>query len=39
MDNRVVCHFSCGAASAVATKYALMHYGIENCVVININIV
>lgn len=38
MDNRVVCHFSCGAASAVATKYALMHYGIENCVVINIHI-
>lgn len=37
-DGRVVCHFSCGAASAVATKFALMEYGIENCEVVNIHI-
>lgn len=27
MDNRIVCQFSCGAASAVATKLALAQYG------------
>lgn len=26
-DGRIVCHFSCGAASAVATKLALERYG------------
>lgn len=31
--SRVVCHFSCGAASAVATKLALAKYG-RSCVVI-----
>lgn len=27
MFNRIVCQFSCGAASAVATKLALAEYG------------
>ena len=27
MSNRIVCQFSCGAASAVATKLALAEYG------------
>jgi len=27
MTGRVVCNFSCGAASAVATKIALAQYG------------
>ena len=27
MDNRIVCQFSCGAASAVATKLTLAKYG------------
>ena len=31
---RVVCQFSCGAASAVATKLALAQYGVR-CVVLN----
>lgn len=31
---RVVCWFSCGAASAVATKLALKKFGAENCVVV-----
>jgi hypothetical protein len=34
MDNRIVCQFSCGAASAVATKLALSQYG-DRCVVLN----
>lgn len=33
-DKRIVCQFSCGAASAVATKLALAQYG-ERCVIIN----
>ena len=32
--SRVVCQFSCGAASAVATKLALAQFG-EQCVIIN----
>ena len=32
--NRVVCQFSCGAASAVATKLALAKYG-HRCVIVN----
>lgn len=32
--SRIVCQFSCGAASAVATKLALAQYG-ERCVVVN----
>lgn len=32
--NRIVCQFSCGAASAVATKLALAQYG-EQCVIVN----
>lgn len=35
---RILCHFSCGAASAVATKLALNKYGKENCEIINIHI-
>lgn len=31
---RVVCQFSCGAASAVATKLALAEYG-DRCVIVN----
>jgi hypothetical protein len=31
---RVVCQFSCGAASAVATKLALAQYG-DRCVIVN----
>lgn len=31
---RVVCQFSCGAASAVATKLALAQYG-DDCVIVN----
>ncbi|WEK32949.1 MAG: hypothetical protein P0Y58_12410 [Candidatus Pseudomonas phytovorans] len=27
MSNRIVCQFSCGAASAVATKLALAEHG------------
>ena len=33
-EPRIVCQFSCGAASAVATKLALAQYG-ERCVVVN----
>jgi len=32
--NRILCQFSCGAASAVATKLALSQYG-DRCVVVN----
>lgn len=32
--NRVVCQFSCGAASAIATKLALAQYG-DRCVIVN----
>lgn len=32
--SRIVCQFSCGAASAVATKLALAQYG-DRCVVVN----
>lgn len=32
--SRIVCQFSCGAASAVATKLALAQYG-ERCVIVN----
>lgn len=35
---RILCHFSCGAASAVATKLALDKYGADNCEIINIHI-
>lgn len=34
MEPRIVCQFSCGAASAVATKLALAKYG-ERCVIVN----
>lgn len=33
--SRIVCHFSCGAASAVATKLTLAKYGHERVVIIN----
>lgn len=33
--NRTVCQFSCGAASAVATKIALAVYGADRCVILN----
>ncbi len=33
-ESRVVCQFSCGAASAVATKLALAQYG-TRCVIVN----
>lgn len=32
---RVVCHFSCGAASAVAAKLAITEYGCTNVVIVN----
>lgn len=32
--SRIVCQFSCGAASAVATKLALAEYG-DRCVIVN----
>ena len=32
---RYVCHFSCGAASAVATKLALAEFGHESVVIVN----
>lgn len=32
--SRIVCQFSCGAASAVATKLALAQYG-DSCVIVN----
>ena len=35
---RVLCHFSCGAPSAVATKLAIQKYGKERVTIININI-
>ena len=34
MTGRIVCQFSCGAASAVATKLALAQYG-DRCVIVN----
>lgn len=34
-DGRIVCHFSCGAASAVATKLAIEKYGPDNLVIFN----
>ena len=36
--SRIVCQFSCGAASAVATKLALAEYG-ERCAIVNAFIV
>lgn len=33
--NRIVCHFSCGAASAIATKLAIAKYGHERITIIN----
>lgn len=33
-EPRIVCQFSCGAASAVATKLALAQYG-DQCVIVN----
>jgi hypothetical protein len=33
-EPRIVCQFSCGAASAVATKLALAQYG-DRCVIVN----
>lgn len=36
--SRILCHFSCGAASAVATKLALQKYGKDNCEILNIYI-
>ena len=33
--SRVVCHFSCGAASAVATKLAIAKYGHERILILN----
>lgn len=35
---RVLCHFSCGAASAIATYLALAKYGKDNCEILNIEI-
>lgn len=35
---RVLCHFSCGAASAVSTKLAIQKYGKERVTIINIHI-
>lgn len=35
---RVVCHFSCGAASAVATKLAIEKYGKDAVTIVNIHI-
>ncbi|QGH73774.1 hypothetical protein [Vibrio phage vB_VhaP_VH-5] len=35
---RVLCHFSCGAPSAVATKLAIEKYGKDNVTVFNIQI-
>ncbi len=35
MSKRIVCQFSCGAASAVATKLILAEYGHENVVIVN----
>lgn len=32
-ERKVVCRFSCGAASAVATKLALTKYGADRCVI------
>lgn len=32
MTSRIVCQFSCGAASAVATKLALAEHG-DRCVI------
>lgn len=37
--NRVVCQFSCGAASAVATKLTIAKYGHERIVILNAFIV
>lgn len=37
--DRIVCHFSCGAASAVATKLAIAEHGKENLVIYNAFIV
>ena len=34
-DRRIVCHFSCGAASAVATKLILSEYDREQVVILN----
>ena len=39
MDSRIVCHFSCGAASEVATKLAISKYGHEPIVIYNAFIV
>lgn len=33
--SRIVCQFSCGAASAVATKLALAEFGADACVILN----
>lgn len=35
--NRILCQFSCGAASAVATKLAIAEYG-ERCMILNAEI-
>src|SRR6266571_3496211 len=35
MTERIVCHFSCGAASAVATKLTLMEHSPANVAIIN----
>jgi hypothetical protein len=35
MANRIVCHFSCGAASAVATKLAIADFGHSRVVIFN----
>lgn len=36
--NRILCHFSCGAASAVATKLAIEKYGAERVEILHIEI-
>lgn len=36
--SRILCHFSCGAPSAVATKLALDKYGKDNCSILHIEI-
>lgn len=35
MDSRVVCQFSCGAASAIATKMTLAHFPKERVLIVN----
>lgn len=36
--SRVLCHFSCGSASAIATKLAIDKYGKDRVHILNIEI-